>query len=309
MPFTNYDKGFPNGVSIRQVPILDLQNNNGYTLWVDSTTGQDGNDGTFTYPLKTLVKAVEILSSASDSGVSSSFYRCNKVIIAAGHTETITTAVDFTYVDNTQIFGMGCGDSRPKFTLSGATTTAGLKNLSNGSYISNCVFDSSISAIVSVINIIGGSTVENCEFWQSTNAGVSFIDITASATNNIRIIGCKFKNISVANDQAIYLNAAMAAGKGALISGCDILGNFVNAPIHNPTGKVIADLVIRNNVCQNTATGKYAILIVSACTGTCADNYMYSDAYATMLDPGSLKCFNNVGVDNIDAHGVVMPVA
>ncbi len=80
MGMTNYPNGFPYGVTIRGVPILNLYT--GKTFWVDSVHGQTGNSGTFDKPLATINGA--IAKCTANHG--------DIVICKAGHIETVSAA-------------------------------------------------------------------------------------------------------------------------------------------------------------------------------------------------------------------------
>lgn len=102
MKLSNYSNGFPNGVSIRNMPLLNTYAND--VFWVHSATGSDGNKGTDRSPFKTLDYAVG--RCTADRG--------DIILVKPGHTETVSTdgglAID---VDRIEIIGLGAGDTRP----------------------------------------------------------------------------------------------------------------------------------------------------------------------------------------------------
>lgn len=133
MVYTN----FPNGITSLGIPIVGsgptIPVTSGNYWWVNSATGNTGGPGTIDQPYSTLNAAIGV------AGVN------DVIIIAAGHTETISAAGGVTVnVAGVQIVGLGVGAKRPTFTFT--TSTAATFLIS--------------AASVSVVNIIGTTTVD-----------------------------------------------------------------------------------------------------------------------------------------------------
>ena len=299
MATTNFPNGFRDGVTIKGIPVVGEISNKAY--WVHSGTGSDGNSG------KTPEKAFATIDYAVGKCASA---RGDIIYVMPGHSETITAAAGIDAdVAGISIIGLGIGDGRPTITF---TTVAGADIDIDAANIriSNMRFLCNIASQTAMIdNNSDGAVIDNCFFSEGTATGLAFIDVNGGAAN-----ACD--RTKICNNE-FYIptagNGAEAVELGEVadfveVSGNTIIGDFDNAGIHNPTGKILTHLVIANNIIHNLQTGQHAIELVSACTGACIDNRLYSDAYATTLDPGSLKCSGNIASNGIDAGGVMIPV-
>jgi hypothetical protein len=301
MPLSNYRHGFPNKVTIREFPIMELQNGNGNVFWVDSNKGSDGNKGTFDRPFATLDYAIG--RCTANQG--------DKIFLAANHAETIIAAGTITAdIAGIQIIGLGTGDDRPTVT---ATTDAAATFLVSADdvYIANIKFACNITSQVTMLDCNAARTiVEGCRFEEGTQTGLTFIDVNGGAANACD--GVEIRHSEFYAPTAGNMNAAIELGEVAdnvKIVNNWIYGDFDDAGIHNPTGKTLTHLSIENNIVANLLTGQHAIEIVSACTGVCVDNKLYGDTEAAILDPGSLKCIGNQAVDAIDSGSFELPYA
>lgn len=163
MPFSNYPNGFTNGLTVRGLPILNSYP--GQVFWVSSTTGGDGNNGTFDKPFATVDYAIGRCQAS----------RGDIILVKAGHTETISAAGGVSQdVAGTAIIGLGVGSLRPTFNFT-ATTSTFLMSAANCS-IKNCLFTGGIDAVVSPIVVSAADcTIESCEIR----------DVTGQVTNGI----------------------------------------------------------------------------------------------------------------------------
>lgn len=128
--FSNYPKGFGEGVTIRGVPIL--QTHPGKIFWVYNGTalltgqkaGSDGNKGTFDAPFSTIDYAIG--QCAANRG--------DIIIVKAGHAETLSAISSITCdVAGVAIVGLGTGTDRPELTfdtLTGASIVISAANVS-----------------------------------------------------------------------------------------------------------------------------------------------------------------------------------
>jgi hypothetical protein len=116
---TNFPQGFAYGLSVRGMPLLQM--NAGNVYWVDNSTtllvgqkaGSDGNRGTFLDPFATLLFAL----SQCQQG------RGDIIFVGPGHRETIADAVTLAMNCNgVAIVGLGTGALRPTLTFTTATT-------------------------------------------------------------------------------------------------------------------------------------------------------------------------------------------
>src|SRR5512137_1571558 len=103
---SNYPNGFPNGVTIRGIPILNIYT--GDIWWVDSVYGSNINDGTFEHPKASIAYLYDnAIVGAGDI-----------VICKPGHVETVTAAAGLDLdVASTCIVFLGQGSNRAYITF------------------------------------------------------------------------------------------------------------------------------------------------------------------------------------------------
>lgn len=147
MPSTNFPQGFAAGLSVRGMPLLQMQP--GQIFWVSNApvllpqerAGSNSNRGTFLDPFATLTYAVNTMCVAGRGDI---------VFVGAGHRETLSDAVTLALrMSGVAIIGLGAGNMRPTFTMDTATTS----NITvNGASMSlqNCLFIANFAAIASV---------------------------------------------------------------------------------------------------------------------------------------------------------------
>lgn len=108
---SNYPNGFPNGVTIRGIPILNIYT--GDIWWVDSVYGSNINDGTFEHPKASIAYLYDnAIVGAGDI-----------VICKPGHVETVIAAAGLDLdVASTCIVFLGQGSNRAYITFTTAVT-------------------------------------------------------------------------------------------------------------------------------------------------------------------------------------------
>lgn len=233
------------------------------------------------------------------------------IYVMPGHAENIsaTTSLDIDVAGIT-IIGLGNGESRPILTQTG--TTAYVDVAAANTTIKNILFKAGVNTgTVAMLQIqaddclVEGNEFRNVSSTLHTNHFIE-TSATSNAADRLTIRGNQFYAVSADADcdSAISLPGVQDS---VIIEDNIITGTFDDAGIHNVTGKVCTNLKILNNVVENTQSGDHAIELVSACTGFCVGNRLYSDAFATMLDPGSLKCIDNLGSITTDQQGVLVP--
>lgn len=154
MPFSNYPQGFANGINIRGMPLLQMQPGqvfwvgNGATLNPYSSSGSDGNPGTFNQPMATIQAC---LSNRCKQG------RGDIIMVLPGHYETIADAATLALnCAGVAIIGTGAGGLRPRLRLNTATT-ANIQLRSTAMSIQNFVFEHNFADIASVFTAIRAS--------------------------------------------------------------------------------------------------------------------------------------------------------
>lgn len=175
---SNFPQGFANGLTLRNVPLLQAQP--GSVYWLDNCgslnpnqhAGSDGNHGSFRDPFATLAHAV----TACQGG------RGDIVMVAPGHSETYSsaTAVALNSSD-VAIIGLGGGASRPQFTLDTAASTTITITANNLSF-QNCQFVANFANITSLFTLV------NAQFTASIAAQAgsqSIMTVTAVASGTL----------------------------------------------------------------------------------------------------------------------------
>jgi len=294
-----YPHGFAHGHTSYEIPLIDSQAKDGNVFWVDSTKGTDSYKGTFQNPFGTIDYAIG--RCETDNG--------DKIMVAEGHAESVTAAGGIAVdVAGIRIIGMGVGDNRG--TISFGTAAAASVTVSVAdTMIENLRFVCNIASQTMMIDVnSSGTLIKDCEFLEGTATGLTMIDVNGGGANvcdDTYIINNKFYSTTAGNyDQLIELGEV---ADNVRIIGNDMIGDCDDAIIHNPTGKVFTMLQINDNTIKNLLTSVHAVEIVSACTGWFVNNVLYTDAYATTLDPGSLKCAGNLSVNAVDSEGTPVP--
>lgn len=235
------------------------------------------------------------------------------LFVAPYYTESVTAAAGID-ADKAgmSIIGIGNGESKPVITFS-STTVSDMDIDADDITIANLKFKVGIDSLNAMIDVNSDDfKMVGCEFEEgSTNLQAkTYVDINGGAANacdRAKIHYCKFLqtgSTSPVGDRAIELGEV---ADGVEIVGCYIDGDWDDAGIHNITGKVMTNLLIKDCIVANRATGQHAIELVSACTGFAIDNRLYGDTLGTIFDPGSLKCLGNLEVDAVDESGVASP--
>ena len=284
----------------------------GDVYFVDSgaTETSDTADGvhglSWTHPFATIDFAIS-QCTASQGDI---------IYVAPNHAETVGAAGGITLdIAGISVIGMGEGDERALITV-GAAADANCDVLVSAA---NIVVENLRFAItaVDVTNMIDvnadGFTLRGCELLMQTATGpfeaVTGVEINGrpNGTNNTTIESCKFfATLAAGSNQAIELGEAEDR---VVIVGCECWGDYANACIHNPTGKTLTDLTIKNCILENDNAGDtYCIELVSACTGIITHNlYKSAITQATAADSGSCFNFENYHDDLIDKSGIVCP--
>lgn len=287
---TNFPGGFPNGVTLRNLPVL-----NGYpgkVFWVDSNTGAGGNGGTFNRPFATIDQAIN-KCTADDGDV---------IMVKAGHTETLDDSSDLVLdIAGITIIGLGNYDNRPVITVGDAVGET-IAITGDDVAIHNIKFVPGKDALAKLLDVDASGTIINgCLFDEASSIQVEqYLNITGSGS---QIIGNVFRSVAAGANNAIEL--AASTNTDIVIDGNLIQGDWANAGIYCASPNT--ELVISNNDIWNTQTGDHAIEFTVACTGTLRNNTMYTNAFATALDPGSMRCIGNKYVGTTDEGAYDIP--
>lgn len=295
-PASHYPQGFSEGVTIRELPILQLHSKN--ILWVDSNGG-GGGKGTFRNPCLTLAAALDLCTAS----------RGDIIVLKAGHAEAPTATIDLDVV-GVSIIGLGVGRNRPTFTP--AHTVA-----------SDYTFDVAADDIL-LKNIIvaagtnsGGNstqinigeddfTMEDCliEMGDVNLIGVNI----ESNCDRPSIIRCVFRGTAPNPDVAIDVGSGSGDVEDFTVIGCHF--NFDGSSGLDLAGirinKICTGVLIKD--CTMIGMDATGIDCNSNATGLVANVYVDSNSATVneMIDAGTLS-FVDTKVAYNSVSGATMP--
>ena len=300
MPASNYPNGFANGVTIRGMPLM--QTHPGAVFWVDSTTGSNGNAGTFARPFSTIDYAIGRCTAS----------RGDIIMVKPGHTETVSAAGGIAAdVAGVAVIGLGVGSNRPTVTLDTATTATVSVSAANFTF-KNIIFTANFADIVSVFTLTTAKyfTVEDC-YIKATATNMNFLYVvdtnaTTADADGLALINNKWIEPDTATETMVKLDGTNA--------DVQLIGNYVQIGVGNnkaallvaAAGKIVTALQIGHNKVYrlNTDTATGAILYHTdgtTSTGMIWDNRIqHADTAAELL----LTASNSIGVFENRASGV-----
>ncbi len=246
----NYPNGFANGVSIQGLPILNTYGGN--VFWVSSTTGSNGNAGTFERPWATIDYAIGRCTAS----------RGDTIMVKPGHVETVTAAAGVALdVIGVTIVGLGVGALRPTINFTTATTATMTVTAANCA-IYNILFTGGLDALVSPLVVSAADfSLVGCEYRDVTGQCTVFLLTTAGATRML------IKDLRYDGDAAAGTGAGIAivGGDRIVIEGLRMDGNFSVGGIDIRT-TATTDLEVRDVVFRTRNAAD--IFLVDTITGS-----------------------------------------
>lgn len=317
--YSNYPGGFANGVTIRDVPIIN--SHPGKVYWVSNAStlqrgqrgGSNSNKGTYDSPFSTLAYAVtQCIANRGDV-----------IFIKPGHAETISSATALTLsIAGVAIIGLGLGASRPTFTLDTATT-ATINVTAANIAIKNCIFSANFADIVSFFTL---TTARNftleCNLFKATATDMNSLYVvdtnaTTADCDGLSIIGNKWIEPDTATLSMIKMDGTN--------DSITVTGNYLSLGVNNnkaaiaaiATGKIITNADIGSNRVfrLNTDSATGAILVTtdgSTNTGMIYSNFVqHADTAAEVLVTASagFGVFENFASGVAGASGYLLPAA
>lgn len=295
---------FPGGITSFGMPVLGSGPvfTTGDIYFVDSVTGSDTNDGTAKEKALATID-VAIGKCKANNG--------DYIIVMPNHAETITAAAGIDLdVAGITVLGIGHGENRPVVTL-GTATAADIDIDAADITVKNIQFTTTIDGVIAAIDVNSKDfLMEDCEL-RSDEGGTKAqmliaidVDGGANGADRATFRRCKFTSETAGADSAIKLTEVQ---EGVIIENCTFFGDYTDADIHNPSGKVLTNLQLVGNIVRNLNSGNHAVELVSACTGWAVGNRLIGDTLGTIFDPGSLFCVDNEETDAIDQASVHSP--
>ncbi len=254
MGLTNYPNGFPFGVTIRGIPILNLYT--GKTFWVDSVHGHADNQGTFNKPLASIAGA--LAKCTANHG--------DIIICKAGHIETVSAATSCVLsVVGVCVIFLGQGSNKATINL---TATGAYVNVTaaNSAMISPR-FLTGIDAVDKGLQVaaadffLGG----NVEYYDAPAKASTIQVLTTSAALRMVIDGYKYFPSTTGTQKTDGIKTAGDLA-GPILRNIDIRGDFSTSPVD--VSAAIANLQLENLYLNNTNAGPQKALTLHAnCTG------------------------------------------
>lgn len=205
---TNFPNGFAYGLSVRGMPLTQMQPGqvyfvgNGPVLNPNQKVGSNGNRGTFLDPFATLNYAV---NTAAVSG------RGDIVFVLPGHRETIADATTLTFnCAGVAVIGLGSGGSRPTFTFTTATT-ANIPVRSASNSIQNCVFINNFLDIASNFTGISASVTASIAAGSGSGVAGGVMTVTVVGSGTL-YVGASVMGTGVASGTVILSQISGTTG-------------------------------------------------------------------------------------------------
>jgi hypothetical protein len=295
MALSNFPNGFSGGLLVQGLPVLNTYS--GKVFWVDSTTGSNGNKGTFDKPFATIDYAVG--KCTANKG--------DVIMVKPGHVENITAAdaIDLD-VAGASLIGLGNGTDMPEiqFDNASATVTVGADNVT----IRGMNFNASVTGVTVGIKVeadCDGVTIRDNLFDVDSSGtdefehAIRFVDGNANCLveNNIIHMGL---GGAVA---AVHLDADTAYMR---IVNNYITGDYSTACITGDTTLSTNILIQGNKLIQgiggNIGT-EPGIELLTGTTGVIADNYIVCNLATKAASIVADTCFLFENYYNEDITG------
>jgi len=269
----------------------------GDILYVDASAVGDGSG-------LTMENAYASLTLALDGAVEST----DTIIVSSGHAETVSAAYAINDI-GVRIVGLGIGTLRPTLTFDTSKANANLDVSVANVTFENLVFTADLDDLVSCFDVADGGdglVIKDCLFTSTatTKEFLSCIELATDA-DDCTIENCTFLQLGTDADQAIDITTG--AVDNLRVINCKFYGDYDAGCIYSDQD--ITNAYIADNVMHQEATGIRALDVGDSATGTIVNNMMYSDTYATILDPGTMICINNWATDAADQQAIQIPIS
>ena len=275
-------------------PVMDAIGGHGNTWYVDD--GGSNGDGLSWETAKTTLAAAEALCVAGDT-----------ILVGQLHNEALTTGGDTINIAGVTVRGKGEGNKRPLFDMDADSDELTLD--AAGITLDNLRFRPGATALTSGIRVEDagiGCVIKNCAFVDGEAAGTDewtdCISVDTSASD-LTVENCTYYCTGA---PGTFVNLDEATIANPSVIGCTVYGTFSEGCIWGAAA-IPTNVLLKDNILSNMSSGQLCIEFTGNATGICIGNRMYSDAYATILDPGYMKCIDNWAVDSIDENAIPIP--
>ncbi|RJO60809.1 MAG: hypothetical protein C4542_08145 [Dehalococcoidia bacterium] len=290
------------GAVIQGIPTSQIPNSNKKTIWVDANFTQGRRDGSRLGPYATIDAAIAKAATG------------DTILIAAGHTENMSTAAIFAVdVAGLTIRGLGEGERRPTFTSTAAAgacmITVANTVLENLKFVAN--FATGTTQAIDLAAAADGTIIRNCAFRDTSAANEFLIHIDIATTiANVVIEGCDFTTAAGSMTSSIFFtgtssNVVIRNNRWQVDASASVIDHLTDNPslirIHN------------NRIVNIDVTAGLVIGLKSddAGTGIIYDNYIQSPSTgaAVLAATNDFHVAQNFCSNDINTSGVLNPAA
>lgn len=271
----------------------------GSIFYVDADVTNEGDGSSWSNAHDTIEECIA-LCTANNGDI---------IYVAPGSSYALSgaDAVDLD-VAGVRVIGIGNGADMPKFTY--ATTTGELVFGAASVWLENFRFVAGVSSVTHAIDVEAAAddcAIVACVFTEPTTSSWEFARaITLASGADRTLIAYNTAYSADAVGATNWLDMDAGVNNGTMIVGNYVYGEFAEGAIHSD--QVDLETMLAGNYVTNLTAGQHAIEFSAAATGVWSDNRLYSNAFATMYDPGSLKDGgNNWGVSLIDNRALQIP--
>lgn len=314
---SNYPNGFPQGVTIKGVPILVT--NPGRVFWVSNATtlvtgdsgGSNGNPGTMQKPFGTIAYAMTRCTAN----------RGDVIIVKPGHAETVSAAAGMALATAGVAFiGLGSGSMRPKITWNTANTATITVAADNISF-TNFQFVANFLSIATAFSLSTAKffTLQNCTF-NDTSSVLNFLSwVTttgvANTADGLTILDTTVNGLGTTSVTSFITTANDIDGAVWQRNTVKLARTATAAVFCTVTAGVLTNLIVTDNVAisQQTADtgGGFINVGGTTSTGIMARNYLgdLSTTDLIITTTVGLTYMDNLKSGVITASGYRLPAA
>lgn len=247
---SNFPYGFPQGVTIKGVPLTVT--NPGRVFWVSNAStlvtgdlgGSNGNPGTFQKPYGTIAYASTVASAN----------RGDIIVVKPGHAETITAAGGIAIAKaGVAYIGLGYGSMRPKITWGTANTATLTVSADNVSF-TNFQFIANFLSIATAFSLSTAKnfTLQNCSFVDTSNVlnFLSWVTTTgiANTADGLTITNCTVNGLGTTSVGS-FITTANDIDSGVWVGNNIKLARTATAAVFcTVTAGVLTNLIVTDNV-------------------------------------------------------------
>lgn len=236
------------------------------------------------------------------------------VLIAAGHTETLSGAAAMD-CDTAGVYfkGLGWARIRPNFTIGGSDDATDIDIDAANIVFENLIFTAGAAETVAAIDVnADGFVCRKCTFLDvasATNVLIWILGATGTTSDRLVVEDCECFGIDTSNTHFVSLPGTS--------DRCIIRNNFLHG--HFETSAIgaagaVTNISVIGNFIQNIDTDADACInLASTSTGICAYNSvgaaLAANATTNITGGGTVTMIENYSVDTGDRQGVLDPVA